>query len=87
MAAEKCRCLHLLFASAFAFPVAVSLIPSKFGFVIVISAVVEENLFNKKLNPQIRLYLILIGKLKVYAYITFVYTHVSTLGSGILQAC
>ncbi len=47
----------------------------------------EENLFGKKLNPQIRIYLILIGKLKVYAYITFVYTQVSTLGSGILQAC
>jgi hypothetical protein len=39
----------------------------------------EENLYNKKLNPQIRIYLILIGKVKVYAYITFVYTQVFTL--------
>ena len=40
-----------------------------------------------KLNPRIRIYLVLVGKLKVYAYITFVYAQVSTLDSEILQAC
>ncbi len=42
---------------------------------------------NKKMNPQIRIYLNLVGKLQVLAYITLVYTQVSTLDSEILQAC
>ena len=39
------------------------------------------------MNPQIRIYLNLVGKLQVLAYITLVYTQVSTLDSEILQAC